>query len=79
MWGLVIQDFPRIIIHPSLDALNLSFTDFTDVFSLWNEAPNELVLIFTGPPFIRGKWPCEVHIRDGLQCFIKCAEFGTII
>ncbi len=39
MWGLIVQDFPWIIVHP---ALNLLVTDLRDRLASWDE-PSDIM------------------------------------
>ena len=79
MWGHIVQDFPWIIVHPSLDALNLAVTDVADWSAFRDETSDELMLILTRAPLIRSIRSGKVYIRDRLQCFIKCDELGTVV
>ena len=48
----VSQDFTWIVIHPSLNALDLSVTDDRDGLAFRDESADELMLVLAGPAFI---------------------------
>ncbi len=49
---LIVQDFPWIVIHPSLDPLNLAVADFRDRLTFRDEPADELMLVLARAPFM---------------------------
>lgn len=64
MRRLIVQDLPWIIVHPALNALNLSVADLGDWLPFWDEPADEFMLVFARAPFIGSKRPGETQDAD---------------